>query len=197
MESSGIAQDAEFRMSQRELAEAFGVTPPTVSEVLRGFDRKVQIRRSKEGSRHDVTRKVITYSQDAIFRVAMASKGLHIYYDICQRAGIAPLLVHQPRREVEFSAMLMAFLGGKYHVERQFRVLRYAVDFYIPSHGVVIEYDEREHQRSFRKACDMRRQAEIEEALSAKVVRVAEGNELGGLFDVAAALVSQQKASTY
>ena len=55
------------------------------------------------------------------------------------------------------------------------RVSKYWVDFYEPTHNIVIEYDERWHK--YRQNYDMNRQREIEQYLGCKFYRIKEGQD--------------------
>jgi len=60
--------------------------------------------------------------------------------------------------------------GGEYHIKE----LGYVVDYYEPTHNVVIEYDEPHHCRIKKMEKDKIRQQEIEEVLNCKFIRIPE-----------------------
>lgn len=86
-----------------------------------------------------------------------------------------------PVKERRFSELLQGLLAGITPVETQYRIGRYQVDFYLPEHFLVVEYDEKQHSRPRHQSEDQRRQRQIEETLGARFIRVRSGEEIRGL----------------
>ena len=66
---------------------------------------------------------------------------------------------------------------------REFQIGNYRVDLFIPSHRLVIEYDEQHHK--YQKASDSEREKSIRRLLSSvKIIRVKKGSELNGYVKI-------------
>ena len=81
------------------------------------------------------------------------------------------------REETEFISELEQFLNAQNITDgiRQFRVLNYWIDYYIPSIKLAIEYDENEHKH-YSYDRHEGRQREIENKLGCKFIRVSDKN---------------------
>jgi hypothetical protein len=58
--------------------------------------------------------------------------------------------------------------GGEFHIKE----LGYWLDYYEPNHNIVIEFDEKKHNKTTKR--DMQRQTEIEQHLGCKFYRIPE-----------------------
>lgn len=70
--------------------------------------------------------------------------------------------------------------GGEFHIKK----LGYFVDYYEPNLNIVIEFDEKEHEREKRKIKDMVRQNQIIEELKCKFYRIKETDSLDCILTV-------------
>ena len=61
--------------------------------------------------------------------------------------------------------------------EKQYPILKYRIDLYIPQFNVAIEYDEKEHEQ--KREYDYRRQKEIEQVTGFKFFRIKEDETVG------------------
>lgn len=64
--------------------------------------------------------------------------------------------------------------GGEFYIKE----LGYWVDYYEPTLNLVIEYDEKHHERHSQKLKDLRRQAEIINLLKCKFIRIKESDTM-------------------
>ena len=83
-------------------------------------------------------------------------------------------IIELDRKEVEFTNQLEEALRAfGIKGERQFPVLSYRIDYYIPSLNIAIEYDENDH-KSYTYEAHEGRQIEIENELHCKFIRVSD-----------------------
>ena len=91
-----------------------------------------------------------------------------------ENKDISILLIE--RKEIEFINQLeQALKPFGIQGEKQFKVLRYRIDYYIPSLNIAIEYDENDHSNYTYEAHEGR-QKEIEKELSCRFIRVSDNN---------------------
>ncbi|MEH7758173.1 Rha family transcriptional regulator [Bacillus pumilus] len=94
---------------------------------------------------------------------------------------------YSPRLEKAFGEWLEKFFGEKLCVEKQRKVGKYRLDFFIPKFSLIIEYDEKEHE--FKRESDIHRQKEIntllkDSGISPMWIRVKEGMEIEGIREI-------------
>ena len=83
-------------------------------------------------------------------------------------------LIPVDRKEIEFLDLLEEALEPfDIKGERQYSILNYRIDYYIPKLNIAIEYDENEHKHYTYEAHDGR-QLEIEKELGCRFVRVSD-----------------------
>jgi very-short-patch-repair endonuclease len=77
---------------------------------------------------------------------------------------------------------------------RQYEVVSYRLDGYIPEWQIAIEYDEAYHKNKWQQRLDEDRQKAIIKALHGKVhfVRIAEGEEAEGLAEIIKLLLGKE-----
>ena len=88
---------------------------------------------------------------------------------------ISDNVILETRKEIEFIAELSDFLEAQDITDgiRQFRVLNYRIDYYIPSLKLAVEYDEDEH-KCYSYERQEGRQLTIEKELGCKFIRVSD-----------------------
>lgn len=86
------------------------------------------------------------------------------------------ILILSSRKEIEFIDQLEQSLQP-FNLKgiRQYSILSYRIDYYIPSLNVAIEYDENEHKNYSYEAHEGRQQ-EIEKVLNCRFIRVSDKN---------------------
>lgn len=173
-------------ISQRELAELLGTTRSNINLHLSALKRggfsvtETFVESVAVEGRRTVRRNVLKTDLQTAHAIAMRAMNVDAMNAIRLMAvknGVELLPVVAMRREVCFSEMLRC-LDGLFEIIPQYRFGRYTVDFFVPSVGLVIEYDERAHKR--RRTHDASRQASIEREYGVSFVRVEEDNELEG-----------------
>ena len=83
-------------------------------------------------------------------------------------------LIPVERKEVEFIDALEEVLEPfNIKGERQYSILNYRIDYYIPELNIAIEYDENDH-KNYSYESHEERQAQIEEALGCRFIRVSD-----------------------
>lgn len=91
--------------------------------------------------------------------------------------GFEDKIILTSRKEPEFINQLEQVLAA-FNIKgiRQYQVLNYRIDYYIPSLNIAIEYDENGHDHYTYENHELR-QLEIEEKLGCKFIRVTDKNE--------------------
>ena len=91
--------------------------------------------------------------------------------------GFEDKIILTSRKEPEFINQLEQALEA-FNIKgiRQYQVLNYRIDYYIPSLNIAIEYDENGHDHYIYENHELR-QLEIEEKLGCKFIRVTDKNE--------------------
>ena len=91
--------------------------------------------------------------------------------------GFEDKIILTSRKEPEFINQLEQVLAA-FNIKgiRQYQVLNYRIDYYIPRLKVAIEYDENGHNHYTYEQHELR-QLEIEEKLGCKFIRVTDKNE--------------------
>lgn len=91
--------------------------------------------------------------------------------------GFEDKIILTSRKESDFINNLEKALAA-FNIEgiRQYQVLNYRIDYYIPSLNIAIEYDENGHEHYTYENHELR-QLEIEEKLGCKFIRVTDKNE--------------------
>nr|DAJ41289.1 MAG TPA: regulatory protein [Caudoviricetes sp.] len=86
------------------------------------------------------------------------------------------IIIDLNRKEIEFLDKLEESLKPfNIKGKRQYSVLNYRIDYYIPSLNIAIEYDENEH-KNYTYEQHEGRQKEIEKELGCRFIRVHDGN---------------------
>jgi len=178
-----------MRFSQAELSVMFSKTTQAITMLLRGHPGEIEARAAKEGKR-TIRRQIKTYGLDAVYILAVRTHQIKVYHDLCEAHGIQKVDLIVRRKESEFSDLLSAFIP-QYEIFPQHRIGGYVVDFFVPKFKIAVEYDEGHHGKTLNIALDAARQKEIESAFGYRFIRVREGNEIAGLFDIAMAIFSQ------
>lgn len=82
------------------------------------------------------------------------------------------VLLSTSRFEVSFSNILLPILDKMgIEIVRQFKVLNYKIDFYIPEYKLAIEYDEEQHRFSVKS--DAKRMDDIRKEIDCKFIRLS------------------------
>lgn len=87
-------------------------------------------------------------------------------------------------KERDFGQMLEGILEGVTRVDRQYRVGRYRIDFFVSELNLAVEYDESHHQSPTRVSADAKRQIEIAQRAGFEFLRVRQGAEISGLNEI-------------
>ncbi len=96
-----------------------------------------------------------------------------------------------PLKERDFRELLLTLLDGIESVECQYQVGDHFLDFFLPDHGIAIEYDEAHHFRQPAVVADKKREEAIRRAIpSIHFIRVREGQELTKLNELLRILIS-------
>ncbi|MBM7836311.1 hypothetical protein [Clostridium sardiniense] len=84
------------------------------------------------------------------------------------------IIIPKPRKEIQFLDKLEEVLKP-FNVKgiRQYKILNYRIDYYIPGLRVAIEYDENNHNRYTYEAHELRQKL-IEHELSCRFIRVSD-----------------------
>ena len=117
-------------------------------------------------------------------------KGAHIKSSIMRDFGERFAVVGSARNrgEDDFYSMLSRFLTSK--VLREYKASKYLLDFYVPDHCLIIEYDEKHHKTESRRLPDKEREEGVLAVFSnlgmvgAKIIRVESGREIEGLAEI-------------
>lgn len=80
--------------------------------------------------------------------------------------------------ETEFGKILAESLEGIAAVRTQINIDKYRVDFLLAEHGIIIEYDEKQHDRPIHKKSDNQRD-KVLSALGYKVIRIKKEESVG------------------
>ncbi len=180
--------------TQKQMADAFSVTPQAITMALRGAEcEEVQIEQTE--GRRKVSRLTKTYSTQDAFSIAVKTGKLEEYRALCARYGFEPEAFNVSRKEVEFGKLLREFLPGDVAIIPQYRVGHFRIDFYLPSFGLAIEYDEFHHRHARAIKPDLDRQKQIMADTKMRVLRVEQGREVEGLYAVALAILKQETSS--
>lgn len=177
-------------MTQKAIAELYQTTPQNITlhlkDILKRLDGEICSRHfivvKKEGYRK-VQRRILHYNLDVIFNIAV--KGQHFekinkLISFAKKNGVSKeFLKILPIKERNFGEMLKASLEGITEIFMQHRVEGFIVDFYLPEISLVIEYDEKHHDKQIEE--DRVRQKLIEKEMNVQFIRVNEGEELQGL----------------
>lgn len=86
--------------------------------------------------------------------------------------GSIIIVVKPKRAEDEFGTCIVDKMFANYTVVRQYQVLNYRIDFYIPELNIAVEYDEHQHKRVKIEEADAIREAEIKRELGCVFIRV-------------------------
>jgi very-short-patch-repair endonuclease len=88
------------------------------------------------------------------------------------------------------------------HIEKQKRVGKYRVDFYLPDFSIIIEYDEKEHK--YKEYLDQKREEEIirimqSKGVKPKIIRVQQGKEIIGIKEIILTIeeISKEPVTNY
>lgn len=86
-------------------------------------------------------------------------------------------------KEYEFERLLESVIPSNLRLEKQFVIGTYRLDFYFPSIGLIIEFDENAHK--FTKLADKKREIEIKELLpNVQFIRVRETDIYSGIKQI-------------
>ncbi|GAB3807449.1 DUF559 domain-containing protein [Virgibacillus kimchii] len=185
--------DETVWMTQKAIAVLCQTTPQNITIHLKNISRtldllhntRTYIVQNKEGTRK-VKREVLHYSLDVIFNIAIRGQYFGEFNNLInftQSNGLKKdFLIFLPIKERRFGEMLNNTLEGIVDVYYQYKVDNYIVDFYIPELELVIEYDEKHHEKQIKD--DKIRQENIEEKLGVQFIRVNEEKEFQGLNQV-------------
>lgn len=89
---------------------------------------------------------------------------------------INEICVELSRKEIEFlTALEEALIPFRINGVRQYSILNYRIDYYIPSLNIAIEYDENCHKNYSYENQELR-QKKIEDKLECKFIRVSDKN---------------------
>jgi very-short-patch-repair endonuclease len=138
----------------------------------------------KEGSRA-ITRRTKHYDFETFHDVASRARKTDMITEILSKITSHNITPEQfrltPIKERSFREILQTTLSGVEEFDYQVTLGDYRVDFFSPRLGLVIEFDEKHHNKTVNKRLDERRQKEIQEAFGYTFLRIAEGEELIGL----------------
>lgn len=149
--------DETVWMTQKAMEELFQKGINTINEHIKNSLKslgknclKYYTVEKYEGPRK-VKRKTLHYNLDVIFNIAISGQYFGEFNNLInfgQTNGVKKdFLVFVPIKERRFVEMLNNSLKGIVDVYNQYKVDNYIVDFYIPQLELVIEYDEKHHEK--------------------------------------------------
>lgn len=186
-----IVADGTAWFSQKQIAEVFQKAVQTANEHITavrkakaGAWRVLRVAQT-EGTRC-VVRNKLHYRLDFVYAVGLKAREYVITNEIldeCRAFGIVTTdLPVIPVKEREFREMVNAAFDGICAFEYQFEVDRYRLDLFCRELCIAVEYDEKHHTKPKNIAADRLRESQITKMLpGVAIVRVAEGDEYGGL----------------
>lgn len=86
--------------------------------------------------------------------------------------GVEVRVTKAERAEITFGNSVVDKMFTNYTIIRQYIVLNYRIDFYIPELNIAVEYDEPQHMTPEHKVADALREAEIKRELGCTFIRV-------------------------
>lgn len=186
-----IVADGTAWFSQRQIAEVFQKAVQTANEHITAVREakagawKVLRVAQMEGSRR-VVRNKLHYRLDFVYAVGVKAREYVITNEVldeCRSLGIVTTdLPVIPVKEREFREMVTAAFDGICAFEYQFEVDRYRLDLFCRELCIAVEYDEKHHTKPENIAADRLRELQIMKMLpGVTIIRVAEGDEYGGL----------------
>ena len=113
--------------------------------------------------------------------------------NILQELGIESVVITRLTDSSEdmFYEIMKRFFNDDVVLVRQYAVMGYRVDFYLPEINLMIEFDEKHHDYGVNKHNDAKREIEIksyfksmDEEEEVKIIRVKEGREIESLRDI-------------
>ena len=188
---TAVVADSDLWFSHKTLSKLFEVTTQNISLHIRDLSatglhseaREFLIKQS-EGTR-SITRHIKHFPFQVAHAIALRSQHfdqLNDLVELAQRESVLrPLYRIVPVKERNFAGLLIGALNKIANVIPQYPVGSHFVDFFLPVHRIVIEYDEKHHEFPRNRARDNERQRYIERELGAKFIRVSQGEEVAGL----------------
>lgn len=194
-----VVAENDIWMSQFDLSVLFKSSIKTINEHTSAIALTHEVKRvfdieKIEGTRR-VQRKVIHFGLDVSHEIAIRNKRWPEYnwlIDTAQFYGVTTTrLLVRPVKQHQFEELLFGVLDGLCEIHKQYPAGKYVVDFYIPSHHLVIEYDEKHHLKPNNQIRDRQREFEISSILvGTDFIRVQEGREIHGINLVVRRLMS-------
>lgn len=177
--------------SQKVLAQIFNVTKQNISlhvdDLTYGaadsISRVLEVAQW-EGGRL-IKRMVKHFDVKCAAEIALKGGRYEIHREFLRIAllfGVSiPELPIRPKKETEFTKLLLGLMGGIVDVKVQHRFDKFIVDYYLPEYLLVVEYDESHHALNSNRQQDLKRQNYISEKYGVSFVRVPQGEEISGL----------------
>jgi very-short-patch-repair endonuclease len=106
-------------------------------------------------------------------------KAKEVYSFLMNLQGVEVVPHYPKRKELLFEINLSELLEGITPIVKQYSVLNYRIDFYLPDLKIAIEYDELHHNSNLEN--DKKRQKEIQELLKCDFIRVNENFEISAI----------------
>lgn len=189
-----IAFDGDIWLSQRSMAEIFGLSLKTINEHVVGLVENMggdgcrTFRVTQQEGFREISRSVKHYPFSFSYGVGVKSQRfdkLEALKALADKEGVdTKNLVIPSSKEYVFGNMLIGALDGIAEVLPQHFVDPFSIDFYIPLFNLAVEHDDEYHFSDEQRAKDAKRQKAIEDATGMKFIRVTAGNEVRGLNDV-------------
>jgi phage anti-repressor protein/very-short-patch-repair endonuclease len=119
-------------------------------------------------------------------------ESIKIYQYLDEKNPDSVFFIKPERDEIFFGIKLFNFIGHITDIKQQYPVSGFRLDFYLPEFNIAIEYDEKHHERQIES--DIDRQIKIEDLLYCDFVRVNHDNEISGVKNIVALIISKLKS---
>ena len=199
-----VLADDDLWFSQSCLAAVFETTTQNVNLHLAKLIRGLDVMRTSrfisvaqiEGCR-SVSRKIRHFSFESVHAIAIRAQRfveLNALVEIAARFGVLKKSYRiVPVQERNFAEALTTTLQGIASIDRQFRVMGYSLDFFLPEYDLAVEYDEPHHSKPAQSKRDKERQKQVASKLGLKFIRVRQGKEFQGINRILRYILSRPK----
>lgn len=172
----------EILFNPRDIAKCIGITESTLRDHISKFT-KTQVIKLKNKDISNVglinfrklhnTGEVFLTEEGLLTLVSNCHVEEKIKVDFLKSLGYEDKIIVTTRDEIKFIEKLKnALMPFNIEGVKQYNVLNYRIDYYIPSLNIAVEYDENNHKNYTYEAHEGR-QKEIEEKLHCRFIRVS------------------------
>lgn len=173
----------EILFNPRNIAKCIGITESTLRDHISKFT-KTQVIKLKNKDISDVSlldfRKLNNAGETFLTKEGLLTliSNCHteekIKVDFLKLLGYEDKIIVTTRDEIKFIEKLKnALMPFNIEGVKQYKVLNYRIDYYIPSLNIAIEYDENNH-KNYTYEKHEGRQKEIEEKLGCRFIRISD-----------------------